>query len=55
MASVGEVLDGKSICICAGSGGVGDVVAHPASAIANSAAVRIGLGRKLKGRIGAPG
>ena len=23
MASVGEVLEGKSICICAGSGGVG--------------------------------
>jgi anion-transporting ArsA/GET3 family ATPase len=32
MASVGEVLDGKSICICAGSGGVGKTTTSAAIA-----------------------
>jgi anion-transporting ArsA/GET3 family ATPase len=35
MASVGEVLEGKSICICAGSGGVGKTT--------TSAAIALGL------------
>ena len=32
MASVGEVLEGKSICICAGSGGVGKTTTSAAIA-----------------------
>src|SRR5690349_22256293 len=38
MASVGEVLEGKSICICAGSGGVGKTTTS--AAIATGMAAR---------------
>ena len=37
MASVGEVLDGKSICICAGSGGVGKTTTAAAIALGMAA------------------
>src|SRR5690348_11836704 len=38
MASVGEVLEGKAICICAGSGGVGKTTTS--AAIATGMAMR---------------
>src|SRR4029079_7703570 len=37
MASLGEVLDGKSICICAGSGGVGKTTTSAAIALGMAA------------------
>src|SRR4051794_27836070 len=37
MASVGEVLEGKSICICAGSGGVGKTTTSAAIALGMAA------------------